>query len=156
MERTTEGATPPWYAAGLRFDCGRCGNCCSGPSGRVWFDREELLAMARFLGELPFEFRRKFTRSLDGRDSLAETAAPDGGFDCVFLVRDDQGRAGCRIHAVRPAQCRTFPFWREHLGSAERYAAVGASCLGVRRGLQHEGTLHSLASIEAARDATPS
>src|SRR5688572_26062518 len=68
MERTAEGATPPWYAAGLRFDCGRCGNCCSGPSGRVWFDREELLAMARFLGELPFEFRRKFTRSLDGRD----------------------------------------------------------------------------------------
>ena len=38
------------YADGLRFECTQCGNCCTGPPGRVWFSEEEGEAMAENLG----------------------------------------------------------------------------------------------------------
>ena len=37
--------------------------------------------------------------------------------DCVFW----EGDAGCAIYPVRPTQCRTFPFWSEHLRSPEAW-----------------------------------
>ena len=145
----------PWYARGLRFDCGRCGNCCSGPEGVVRFTGEELERMAAFLGLLPFEFLERFTREdPDGRRTLAETAS-SGGMDCVFLERDDEGRALCTIHEVRPTQCRTWPFWPENLVDAERWPEIAEGCRGVADGIAGEGTLHERREIEAARDRTP-
>ena len=28
----------PWYRDGLRFECTRCGHCCTGAPGYVWVD----------------------------------------------------------------------------------------------------------------------
>ena len=39
-----------WYRDGLRFECSRCGNCCTGPPGAVWFTRDEGKAMAAAIG----------------------------------------------------------------------------------------------------------
>ena len=66
--------SPPWYKDGIRFECVRCGNCCSGPPGRVWFQPDELAAMAEYLGLLPFQFQERYARRLDGRPSLAEVS----------------------------------------------------------------------------------
>lgn len=111
--------------------------------------------MAKFLGLLPFEFLRRHARQLEGRWSLAEVAG-EHGLDCVFLRRESgTGRASCSIHPVRPAQCRTWPFWPENLTSRRRWHRVGRGCTGVARGDTGEGTLHDRVAIERARDATP-
>ncbi|NOX37052.1 MAG: YkgJ family cysteine cluster protein [Calditrichaeota bacterium] len=52
---------------------------------------------------------------------------PNGA--CIFF--DGQG---CQIYPVRPLQCRTYPFWPEHLKSAYRWKMVARQCPGVNRG----------------------
>ena len=36
-----------WYADGLRFECSRCGNCCTGEPGLVRMTDDEVRTMAR-------------------------------------------------------------------------------------------------------------
>jgi uncharacterized protein len=35
---------------------------------------------------------------------------------------------------ICPLQCRTFPWWSEHLGSDRAWRALGRACEGVGRG----------------------
>jgi Fe-S-cluster containining protein len=147
-----------WFERGLRFDCGRCGDCCTGAPGHVWFDAEELGEMARHLGILPFQFLRDHARQdpASGRWSLLEVRRRNGDHDCEFLRRGGDGLARCAIQAVKPRQCRTFPFWKEILASEEAWRARAGRCLGMRRGQDGEGTLHDADAIRRARDSNPS
>jgi len=145
----------PWYAAGLRFDCGRCGNCCSGPDGVVRYTPDELKTMADHLGILPFEFVDRYTREdEDGRRTLTEVPGSNGR-DCVFLERDSSDRALCSIHVVRPQQCRTWPFWPENLTAPGRWDEIAKGCAGVAAGIEGRGTSFDITEIERQRDATP-
>lgn len=155
MRRDDPTSDSRWYQAGLRFSCERCGNCCSGPSGRVWFSPTELEQMAAHLGLLPFQFVERYTRKLAGRLSLTEVESPHG-LDCVFLERQTDGRTTCSIHPVRPTQCRSWPFWPENLASAEEYRRRGAGCSGVEAGLRGRGQRVDADEIERQRDRTPS
>ncbi|MFH0943913.1 MAG: YkgJ family cysteine cluster protein [Planctomycetota bacterium] len=144
----------PWYRNGLRFDCHRSGKCCSGPTGRVWFTPDELQAMSARLELLPFEFLQRYARRLGGRWSLVEVTGATG-LDCVFLDRDQSGLSSCRIHEVRPAQCRTWPFWPENVISEACYIEKGQVCRGIRAGLNGVGKLYELEEIERHRLDTP-
>src|SRR4051812_23990582 len=95
--------TEPWYQDGLHFTCTRCGNCCTGAPGYVWVDENELAALADHVGQPVEEFRALYTRRVGRRDSLRERS----NGDCVFWDRS----RGCTVYPVRPAQCRTWPFW---------------------------------------------
>ena len=106
----------PWYQDGLRFECTRCGNCCTGSPGAVWFTAEEGREMAAVMGLSEAEFHKTYARQIHGNWSLREQKGP-GGMDCVFLTWDGQGRSGCGLYAARPQQCRTWPFWKENLES---------------------------------------
>lgn len=120
--------TPPWYADGLRFECTRCGQCCTG-EGHVWVDEEQIRAIAGFLA-MPVEaFTRRYVRLVEGRLSLIEKQ----NTDCVFWERE----RGCTIYPVRPAQCRTFPFWPEHLESPAAWRELAAEVPGIGRGKRH-------------------
>ena len=120
----------PWYADGLEFTCTQCGNCCSGAPGYVWVSVEECHAIAASLG-LGFEaFTRKHVRRAGKRLSLLERK----NGDCEFLVREAAGLTRCAIHAVRPVQCRTWPFWRSNLDSPQTWALAGMRCSGINRG----------------------
>lgn len=125
----------PWYAPGLTFKCTQCGNCCSGPSGYVWFDDDEAKRIAEFLGITEADFRRRFTRRVWGRATLDEVKRDRGQYDCVFLRRDGEGKALCSIYPVRPTQCRTWPFWPENIRSSEAWeqAANMTPCPGMQR-----------------------
>jgi len=69
----------PWYEQGLRFECTRCGNCCTGPSGTVLVAPEELAALAERLELARHEFRASYTRTLpSGAISLRERERADG------------------------------------------------------------------------------
>ncbi len=112
MNETTSGA--PWYRDGLRFTCTRCGNCCTGDPGTVRVTDDEIDALAALLGIDRDEFRGLYTRELRGGEvSLVEKRSND----CVFWDR----KAGCRVYAARPRQCRAWPFWRAVVHSSETW-----------------------------------
>lgn len=126
-------AAPTWYADGLSFGCTQCGNCCSGPPGYVYVSDAEIAELAAWLGVSAEEFTRRHTHRVGRRRSLHER---DGG-DCEFLQRDPSGKTRCTVHAARPVQCRTWPFWQSNLESPEAWASAGRTCPGINRGAHH-------------------
>ncbi len=72
---------------------------------------EEIRAIARYLRISEQEVRADYTVQdpFFGREVTVFRDHPDTT-RCIFL--DPRNR--CRIHAVKPRQCRTFPFeWRD-------------------------------------------
>ena len=144
-------AKEPWYANGLTFTCTQCGNCCTGPTGYVWFNDDEARAMASYLKISENQFRRTYTRKLHGKQSLTENHT-EHGFDCVFLKRDAQGKSLCAVYPVRPGQCKSWPFWTENLRSPQSFEAASDRCPGMTRGLRGQGKFYPLEEIRIIRD----
>jgi uncharacterized protein len=134
----------PWYSSGLRFACTQCGNCCSGPPGFVWISGEEIGRLAEYLGISRRETTERYCRKMFGRWSLKESKNPrHGGHDCVFLKdgpaeqvdgKVAHGRRVCSIYPVRPQQCRTWPFWKHNLSSAQAWEHAARKCPGMGQG----------------------
>jgi len=122
----------PWFGDGLSFSCTQCGNCCTGPSGYVWFSDEEAQAMADYLGLDVHAFLRKYAQRAMGRWTLGEVRN-GRDYDCVFLEEMGDGRRGCSIYPVRPTQCRTWPFWPSNMKSRRAWEAAAKTCPGMRR-----------------------
>jgi uncharacterized protein len=118
--------TTPWYKDGLRFTCTQCGDCCTGVPGFVWVNDEELAAIAEYRGETVEEVRGLYTRLADRGRTLREK----GDGDCVFYDRDK----GCTVYAVRPRQCRTWPFWESNVATPERWQHTCSICPGSGHG----------------------
>ena len=125
-----------WFdkAGGLAFSCTQCGQCCSGPSGYVIASEPEIEALAEHFKMTPAQFKQKYmnkTRygmSMNEKESVA-------GLDCVFLDRETiPGKSICSIYHLRPAQCRTWPFWRSNLASAQRWQQTQQECPGAGHG----------------------
>lgn len=125
--------TAPWYRNGLRFSCTQCGNCCGGAPGYVWVDARDVEQIAALLGMTPENVRRAYTHRVGPDRSLNER---DDG-DCVFLVRDDNGKTRCRIHPARPTQCRTWPFWQSNMTSPADWERSARECPGMNCGEHH-------------------
>jgi len=135
-----------WYADGLAFECIACGRCCSGPEeGYVWITPAKIQPAAEFLGLTVREFRKRYCRRVGRRISLIEQANKD----CVFLHTDADGNKRCAIYAIRPTQCRTWPFWPINVLNATAWAISGMRCPGINR-----GPLHDLEHIEREKDRT--
>lgn len=134
-----------WYEGGLRFACSQCGHCCSGAPGYVWVTLDDMMKIAAHL-KMDFDaFTRGYVRRVGTRYALVEHV----NYDCVFLRRDPQtGRAGCAIYAVRPMQCRTWPFWNQNLRAPEAWTAAAERCPGM---CDAEAPLQNLADIERCR-----
>lgn len=121
--------TEPWYADGLAFQCTSCGVCCKGPhSGTVAVDADEIAALAEQLELSVTAFGRRYLRRLaDGEISLTEHPVTK---DCCFW----EDAVGCTVYAVRPLQCRQFPFWPEVVASRAAWDAESATCPGMDTG----------------------
>lgn len=123
---------PPWYASGLAFECRQCGRCCSGPEeGFVWVNDVEITRIAAFVNLSAQVLRDRFLRRVSGRYTVIEQPRTR---DCAFLVPDAGGAKRCAIYPVRPAQCRTWPFWRHNLDAAGSWLRAGQRCPGINRG----------------------
>lgn len=138
MPSCSTDAEPPWYAHGLRFSCTQCSKCCTGKeAGLVAFSAAEGERMARRLGLTTASFYKRHARRARTRGlidawrvwALNEVDTPRGK-TCVLLNTHGQ----CIVYEDRPLQCKTFPFWREHLASADNWAALAEECPGVGRG----------------------
>lgn len=138
---------PEWYADGLAFECTMCGNCCTGPEGYVLVSDEDIRAIASHLGIDESTFRDRYVRDTHKGRSLTETRT-EFGFDCVFLDRTRvPGKAVCGIYEVRPAQCRTWPFWGSNLTNPKAWRNASRSCPGMNR-----GTFYPVEQIRILRD----
>ena len=128
----------PFYAAGLRFSCTRCSNCCRKESGFVYLSENDLSRLAH-------EFHMDYTAFIKtwcrwvpfdwGRERLSERLSlkEKSNFDCIFWDKQ------CTVYHVRPLQCRTFPFWDLTLYSQEAWESAGRGCPGINTGELHSG-----------------
>lgn len=131
----------PWYKDGLRFTCTQCGDCCTGDPGYVWLTDDEMKAIAEYRGISIGEFRIQHTKLARGRVSLREFA----NGDCTFF---DGATRKCTVYPVRPAQCRTWPFWNSNLENEETWKGVVSVCPGSGCGeLVQLAQIQSLASV---------
>ncbi|MDR1650783.1 MAG: YkgJ family cysteine cluster protein [Synergistaceae bacterium] len=121
-----------WWHGGLYFSCLQCGACCGREPGSVSFTDRELEAMSDELGISTEEFLGSWAWEKYGVLSLREQL----NFDCVFL-HTDNGRASCKIYAVRPSQCSAFPFWPDLLGDKFLWDSYALSCPGMNHGEFH-------------------
>lgn len=109
-----------------RFACTGCGKCCTGRGSYVVeVSRREQRRIQRFLSISWNWLRRRYVYRFD--DETESIRMPRGR--CAFL--DDGMR--CRIYAVRPAQCRTYPFWPE-LVTRQAWRAEARRCEGILLG----------------------
>ena len=116
----------PWYKDGLRFTCTRCGHCCTGEPGFVWVGDDDLTAIADFLGERVERIEALYTR----KERRGRTLREKANGDCVFYDR----QRGCTIYAVRPPQCRTWPFWESNVATPEAWQKTCDVCPGSGKG----------------------
>lgn len=107
----------------LRFECQRSGNCCRRP-GYVYFTRDDVEAVAKFLGITRGEFVRRHL-AIDGRRFVLEVDS--GG--CRFF----DGK-GCVIHPAKPLQCRSWPYWPELVRTPRAWRAAARGCPGIGQG----------------------
>lgn len=89
------------------FQCKRCGNCCRH-EGEVRLAPGEAETIALSLNMTIETFTGEYTRLRDDRLGLSLRDQPGGA--CIFLAENP---VSCRIHSVKPRQCRDFPFeWK--------------------------------------------
>lgn len=86
-----------------RFVCERCGNCCRW-EGVVYALETEMPAIASHLGIDTDTLIQEYTCISPDRRHLIFKSCEDGS--CIFLGDDNL----CKIHAVKPRQCRTYPY----------------------------------------------
>ncbi|MBA7690699.1 hypothetical protein ES703_99230 [subsurface metagenome] len=113
-----------FFDTGIRFECQRCGACCTGSPGTIYVDRSEMSRIAEFL-RIPVPlFREQYLYPF--RDSYSIREDSEGR--CFFYDN------GCDIYPLRPNQCRSFPFWVENLRSEAEWQKVSIECPGIGRG----------------------
>lgn len=108
--------------------CSECGGkCCYGESGYIFTNISEMEQMSAFL-KIPFEdFCLHYIKKVGMRFSLIEKTCNDRakGVSCIFF---DEESLCCAIYAVRPKQCRTFPFWSSYKNNKSE---IIERCMGV-------------------------
>ena len=125
------GTPDVWFKDGLKFRCTMCGDCCTGQAGRRLGQRR------RGRGHSPLTsaknrrsgFCEWYTHMVGDRRSLVEK--PNG--DCIFYER----AKGCTVYAVRPRQCRTWPFWESNLARQQTWKDTCKVCPGSGPGRPH-------------------
>ena len=121
--------TKKFWQDGLDFTCQRCGRCCCGEPGIVYFSPQEFDHLVEYLNKTRNLTREQIIRDYfwPCRDSYtARDDFPDG--HCIFFEN------GCTIYEYRPSQCRDFPFWKCNLASKREWDETAQMCPGMNHG----------------------
>jgi len=110
---------------GLRFQCQRgCTKCCD-QEGFVYLTENDLINAARYLQMTPAAFEERYVYRTRFQRRLRKPRRSQ----CSFLTAE-----GCSIHAVKPTQCRLFPFWPQLVESPKEWKKTGEWCPGIGQG----------------------
>ncbi len=121
MVSADDGSSP----AGFRFECQPgCSACCE-MEGEVYLTEQDMFRIASHLSMAPADFEAKHVHRTPRSRRLRKP--PDR--QCLF---HEEGR--CRIHPIKPVQCRVFPFWPEIIETAEAWNETATRCPGMNKG----------------------
>lgn len=121
--------TIPFYSAGVRFSCKRCGACCRYEPGFVFISKNDLSRLSAAFSIKEEEFIRRYCRfvTVGGKKRLSLQEKPN--YDCIFWEN-----GGCKAYEARPFQCRSFPFWTNIMESRGHWETQKESCPGMGEG----------------------
>src|SRR5689334_19999178 len=109
----------------IRFECqAGCTRCCE-QQGFVYLTEEDIARLAAFLMISNNEFERRYVYRTK---NLRRLRVPRHA-QCEFL-----GSGGCSVHAAKPTQCRSFPYWPELIESRQMWHGTGKWCPGIGKG----------------------
>jgi hypothetical protein len=109
----------------MRFQCqSGCIRCCE-QKGFVYLTGDDIARIAAHLAMTRAEFKRHY---LCGTAPLLRFRKPRLR-QCPFLLTN-----GCSIHAVKPLQCKAFPYWPELMAKASERRETAKFCPGMNRG----------------------
>jgi Fe-S-cluster containining protein len=86
--------------------------------------------IADFLGLSREDFFWRFA-TLSGEEIILKDGSRG---ECTFYEWDS---GLCLVYPSRPAQCRTYPFWRSVMATEESWEREGGFCPGIGRGGFH-------------------
>jgi hypothetical protein len=126
MERREQlPGTPPDPSGALRFSCQRgCTRCCE-VTGFVYLTAADSRNIAEHLDLSVRAFEKRYVY----RTRHLRRLRKPRGAQCHFL-KD----GGCAIHAVKPVQCRLFPFWPDLVEERAAWRLTAAYCPGIGQG----------------------
>ncbi len=101
----------------------------------MFLTEDDVIRIARHLGIDAAEFEAKYVH----RTARSLRLRKPSDRQCLFH-RENR----CSIHAVKPVQCRVFPFWPEIIESEAAWNETAGRCPGMNRG--------PLIQIEKARE----
>lgn len=122
-----EKVRPLWFKDGINFECTGCGDCCRSPEGEdgfVYLNGDEIEAISKYLKLDKKTFLKEYTEKRS-----TGIVVRDPQLDCIFM-KDNR----CEIYEVRPAQCRTWPFWEIALVKRNWESKVLTVCPGIGKG----------------------
>lgn len=123
----------------LRFRCVRGCTACCDQKGYVYLTEDDLKRMAAFCGLKADVFEKRYVYRTRHLLRLRKPRRSQ----CPFL-----GDAGCRIHPVKPLQCKAFPFWPELLEDRAAWRSAAKFCPGIGQGRP----VSMLTSVQIAND----
>lgn len=135
----------------FRFDCHRCGNCCTHGDGFVWLADGEDARLAAAFGLGTDEFRARFVRTVNDpltgelREALREVDDGRASGRCALL----EGSNTCSVYTARPQHCATFPYWSSVLDDADGFERARAICPGIRPEVDAAARARAFERLEA-------
>jgi Fe-S-cluster containining protein len=104
--------------------CDSCRGTCCRWGGYVWITEEEMMVLAETRGMELGVFADSYVRAAYGRLSLQDRLIDGENPCCLF----DTSQNRCTVYDQRPAQCRSFPFWKQN---REKYLELMEYCPGI-------------------------
>jgi Fe-S-cluster containining protein len=86
---------------------------------------KDIQQMAKHLSLTLKEFRARFTKKLTHGVVLIFVKG-----HCVFF----EEKTGCKVHAAKPRQCSTWPYWPDNIKDGRFTPAVLKICKGCSHG----------------------
>ena len=120
---------PEMLSRPRRFECARCNRCCSGQPGYVWLSLQDLEALSSFLRTSKRQFAIDYCKPVNIGLGFTLSLKEKADYDCIFLEN-----SGCAVYSVRPAQCRTYPYWESLLETEENWEDEAEECPGIGKG----------------------
>lgn len=133
---------------GVRFECQGSGKCCTsrGSHGFIYVSLKDRKVFAKYFKLTTGEFTKRYCSKTNGWYHLSESEG-----DCRFL----KGKS-CSVYEARPIQCRTWPFWPEHLNARAWKKEIADFCPGVGKGRHYSAEeIAKISALEKKNQATP-